>query len=235
MTVFSFSGIDGAGKSTQIAQLCEHLDQMGLRAKVLTFWDDVVAFSKLRESLSLSVFRGDKGIGSPDRPIVRRDKNVTSAPVVAFRLFLYSFDLLHLWIVRRRAAAMNPTDVIIFDRYIYDELANLPLGHSLIGPYARLLLKLSPKPDMAFLVDADPEAAFARKPEYPLEFVRRNREAYLEIARVAGMTVLQPCSIAEAGARLRGLVSTVLSKRVERPLVPFECAAPPDSANCTTD
>ncbi len=234
MTVFSFSGIDGAGKSTQIAQLCEHLEQLGLRYRLYTFWDDVVAFSKLRESLSLSVFRGDKGVGSPDRPIVRRDKNVTSGPVVAFRLLLYSLDALHLWIVMRRAKS-TAADVIIFDRYIYDELANLPSERSLISVYIRLLLKLSPKPDMAFLVDADPEAAYARKPEYPLEFVRRNREAYLKIARLAGMTVLQPCSISEAGARLRSLASKLLSKRVERPLVAAEFVAPPGSAHCTTD
>lgn len=236
VTVFSFSGIDGAGKSTQIAQLCEHLDHMGLRAKVLTFWDDVVAFSRLRESLSLSVFKGDKGVGSPDRPIVRRDKNVTSGPVVAFRLLLYSLDAFHLWIVRRRAADSDAPEVVIFDRYIYDELANLPLENPFIGFYVRCLLKLSPKPDLAFLVDADPEAACARKPEYPLEFVRRNRGAYLKIAQIAGMTVLQPCSITEGGARLRDLASRVLSKKSEKPaVVPFECAASPKSANCTTD
>lgn len=235
VTIFSFSGIDGAGKSTQIAQLCEHLDQLGLRSKIYTFWDDVVAFSKLREALSLSFFRGDKGVGSPDRPIVRRDKNVTSMPVVAFRLLLYSLDALHLWLVWRRAAVKH-ADVVIFDRYIYDELANLPLERPFIGFYVRLLLKISPKPNMAFLADADPEAAYARKPEYPLDFVRRNREAYLKIARLAGMTILPAASIAEAGARLRALASGVLSHRAELPLtVPFECAAPPNSANCTTD
>ncbi len=235
MTIFSFSGIDGAGKSTQIAQLCDHLEQLGLRSKIYTFWDDVVAFSKLREALSLSFFKGDKGIGSPDRPIVRRDKNVTSRHVVVFRLLLYFLDALHLWIVRRGAAAKD-ADVVIFDRYIYDELANLPLERSFIGYYVRFLLRLSPRPDMAFLVDADPEAACARKPEYPLEFVRRNRGAYLKIARLAGMTILPAGSIDEASARLQGLVSEVLSHREENPrAVPFECAAPSNSANCTTD
>ena len=230
MTVFSFSGIDGAGKSTQIAQLCEHVEQLGLRYRLYTFWDDVVAFSKLRESLSLSVFKGDKGVGSPDRPIVRRDKNVTSGPVVAFRLLLYSLDALHLWMVMRRARS-TAADVVIFDRYTYDELANLPLERSFIGFYIRLLLKLSPKPDMAFLVDANPEAAYARKPEYPLEFVRRNRESYLKIAHLAELTVLQPCSISEANVRLRSLASNLLSKRVERPLmVSGEFVAPPRSA-----
>ena len=234
MTVFSFSGIDGAGKSTQIGQLCDYLDQLGLRVKLYTFWDDVVAFSKLREGLSLSLFRGDRGIGSPDRPIVRRDKNVNSGSIVIFRLLLYSFDVLRLCLVSHRAAASG-ADVVIFDRYIYDELANLPSERWLIGLYTKLLLKLAPKPDLAFLVDAVPEAACARKPEYPLEFVRRNREAYLKLARVAGMTVLPAGSIEEAGARLRSLVSGQLSRRVEEPATtPIDCAAPGNSATGTT-
>lgn len=234
VTVFSFSGIDGAGKSTQIAQLRRYLDQLGLRVTLYTFWDDVVAFSRLREGLSLSLFKGDKGIGSPDRPIVRRDKNVNSGFLVAFRLLLYSFDVLRLCMVAQRAGADN-ADVVIFDRYIYDELANLPSDRRLIRLYTRLMLKLTPKPDVAVLVDAIPEAACARKPEYPLEFVRRNREAYLKIARVAGMTVLPAGSIEEAEAHLRSLVSEVLSGRVKTPLAtPFEYAAHDNSATGTT-
>lgn len=234
VAVFSFSGIDGAGKSTQIAQLRQYLDQLGVRVSIYTFWDDVVAFARIREGLSLSLFKGDKGIGSPDRPIVRRDKNVKSGFVVAFRLLLYSFDVLRLCMVAHRVGA-DAADVIIFDRYIYDELANLPADQWLIRLYIRLMLKLTPKPDIALLVDAIPEAACARKPEYPLEFVRRNREAYLKIARVAGMTVLPAGSIEEAQAQLRSLVSDVLSRRVKTPLTtPFEYAGPDNSATGTT-
>src|SRR5215472_1217318 len=85
----SFSGIDGAGKSTQIDALVCYLEQSGLGWTLRSFWDDVVAFSSLRERLSLRIFKGDKGVGSPDRPIARRDKNVTSFHVVLLRLFLY--------------------------------------------------------------------------------------------------------------------------------------------------
>ncbi len=207
--VVSFSGIDGAGKSTQIDTLRVYLQERGLSSKIYTFWDDIVVLSRFREHVSLSVFKGDRGVGSPDRPIVRRDKNVSSWYVIGFRLFLYILDALHLRILLARAG--SEAGVLIFDRYIYDELANLELKNRLTGFYIRLLLKFTPKPDIAFLLDAEPEAACVRKPEYPLDFVRKNRDSYLRLARFAGMTVVPALSIEEAKATMLASVSKRVS------------------------
>lgn len=195
MRIVSFSGIDGAGKSTQIAEFEKWLHQSGLTTRIFTFWDDVVVLSRWRELTSLKVFKGDPGVGSPEKPVERRDKNVTSFPVTLARLFLYFGDAVSLCYEVFRARK-SPCDVVIFDRYIYDELANLPLRKFSIRMFARFVLSIVPQPDLACVIDADPDAAYARKPEYPLEFVRRNREAYLAIANLAGhITVLAPGSV----------------------------------------
>lgn len=237
MTVFSFSGIDGAGKSTQIEQLRDYVRQTGQCARIYTFWDDVVAFPSLREGMSLSFFKGEKGVGSPDRPIRRRDKNVSSGFVVVFRLLLYALDAVRLCMItyKTRTAGVNANPgVIIFDRYIYDELANLPLERRFIRLYVNFILRLTPKPDIAFLIDADPEAACTRKPEYPLEFVRRNREAYLRLANIAGMTILPAGSIEQSVTAIRGLVSHCLAAGTEQPRVPpLQYPAASNSANGT--
>jgi thymidylate kinase len=230
MTVFSFSGIDGAGKSTQIEQLRDYLQSIGQSVRTYTFWDDVVAFSKLREGMSLSLFKGEKGVGSPDRPIRRRDKNVSSRFVVVSRLLLYALDIVRLWLVSYKTTTAA-TDAIIFDRYIYDELANLPLKRGLIRLYVRFLIWLTPKPDIAFLIDADPETACTRKPEYPLEFVRLNRETYLNLAKMAGMTILPAASVEEAATAIRSLVSCSLAPGAEPRILPLECPASSNSAN----
>ena len=203
MTTVSFSGIDGAGKTTQILALESWLKQVGLRVELLTFWDNIVAFPRLREFISHRAFKGDQGVGSPQKPLQRRDKNVTSWPITATRFCFYLADALSLcWKVRkvRKSAA----DVTIFDRYIYDELANLPLHWSAARTFARMILKLTPQADVAFVIDADPDAACARKPEYPPEFLRTNRAAYLALSRLTrGIDVIEPLPIDAAAAKIR--------------------------------
>ncbi len=188
--IVSLSGIDGAGKSTQVFELQLWLRQCGLRSKLVTFWDDVVALSGIREFVSHKVFQGGRGVGSPERPLNRHDKNVDSWPVTAMRFILYFADAVSLCI-RVRAVSNRSTDIVIFDRYIYDELANLPLNNRLVRAFAWVVLKMVPKPDIAYVIDADPAAARARKPEYPLGFLRRNRKAYIRLAQLSGdMTVI---------------------------------------------
>lgn len=194
MMVVSFSGIDGAGKTTQIQMLCSGLEDMGVKFQRYTFWDDVVAFRSLRERASHRIFKGERGVGSPEHPIQRRDKNVGSWYATLSRLCLYFLDALKLRRVLSKFKE-DHSDVLILDRYLYDELANLPLRNPVTRCYARLLLGIVPRPDIAFLLDADPRVAVSRKPEYPLDFVRQNREAYLNIGAIAGMIVLPPCAV----------------------------------------
>jgi thymidylate kinase len=201
--IVSFSGIDGAGKSTQISSLEDWLHRSGRSTHLLTFWDDVVCFSRYREFMSYKAFKGDRGVGSPEKPLQRRDKNVSSWPVTLMRFGLYFADAVSLCL-KVREARKSGADVVIFDRYIYDELANLPLTRTPARMFARLVLELVPRPDIAYVIDADPVAAQSRKPEYPLEFVRRNREAYLRLAQLTGkMTVIEPDSIPVMTARIR--------------------------------
>jgi thymidylate kinase len=179
----AFSGIDGAGKSTQIDLLCAAASATGARVTRLSFWDDVVAFSAQRERSSHRLLRGEAGVGLPGRPIARRDKNVRSWYLDFIRSFLYLIDAVRLNLVWRQQKRRNP-DMLVFDRYIYDELANLPLKPGLFRAYIRLVLKLSPTPDIAFLLDADPSLAVQRKPEYPVDFVHTNRLAYIALSKL---------------------------------------------------
>jgi thymidylate kinase len=220
--ILTFSGIDGAGKSTQIFELQFWLSRCGLRTKLVAFWDDIAALSRFREFASHKVFKGDPGIGSPDNPANRRDKNVTSWPLTIARFFFYFVDALRLRL--KMHAVKKNSDVVIFDRYIFDELANLPLTNVRGRAFARLILKLVPKPEIAYLIDADPEAARARKPEYPLEFLHHNRQAYIHLAELAGdITIITATSVERTQAKIRQAILENLSarntSRVELPVL----------------
>ena len=187
--LISFSGIDGAGKSTQIEKLRQYLTASGIPIVELTFWDNVAVMPRLRSGFSRRVLQSDGAVGTPERPAHRRDKNAQSWPLLIGRSLLHFLDLISLSRVVRKARAANG-GVIIFDRYIYDQLAALPLNSWLARVYAALLIKLSPQPDISYLLDAVPETARARKPEYPLEFMRQNRNSYLVLRQMAGLQLI---------------------------------------------
>jgi thymidylate kinase len=115
--------------------------------------------------------------------------------MTAVRLFIYFIDALSTRNAFKKARRID-ADLVIFDRYIYDELANLSLSNPVLRIYARLILKLTPKPDVSYILDADPAQARARKPEYPLDFLVQNRNAYLRLSKIAGgLTVVPPLAI----------------------------------------
>lgn len=213
----SFSGMDGAGKSTQIGNLTTYLQSRGLTVRSLAFWDDVVVLSRYREGFVHKVYGSEKGIGAPDRPVNRRDKNVRAWYLTLARRVLYALDAVHLvWVVRR--AKRYNADLLIFDRYIYDELANLPLTNPLTRAFIRLVNWVVPRPDIAYLLDADPEAARARKPEYPVEFLRECRGWYRTLAQSLGcFIIIEPGPLEQALQQVEAAMAALLDSRMPAP------------------
>lgn len=197
--LISFSGVDGSGKSTQIENLRSALHAAGLTTTLLAFWDNVVVGVKYREGFVHKVYKSERGIGAPGKPVNRRDKNVRAWYLTAARHFLYFIDALNLARVVARERRRSNVDVIILDRYIYDELSNLNLGNSLSRSFIRVVQAFVPRPDIAYLLDADPDAAYLRKPEYPVEFMKKCRRAYFDLAGLLGtMTVIPALSLPDA-------------------------------------
>lgn len=208
----SFSGIDGAGKSTQIELLRQSMERIGLDVRVITFWDDVATLTGFREVAGHRLFRGDRGVGTPAAPVSRRDKNVRSWPMTLIRLVLYTLDAWSLRMVVKRA--LRPSAVfIICDRYAYDELANLNLANPVMRAYARFIIRLVPQPDVSYLLDADPAQARARKPEYPLDFLAICRRSYLTLGTiVGGITVIPSGTVQQVERRILDALSLDLPR-----------------------
>lgn len=187
--VVTFSGIDGAGKTTQIEKLSSYLTSTGTPVHKLALWDDVALFRRARSNFSRTVLQSDCSTGTPERPAERKDKNAQNGPLLIGRSILYLLDLVSLCkIVRRARNEMH--GVIIFDRYFYDQLAALPVQNWLARAYINLLLPFIPKPDIGYVLDVEPEVARARKPEYPLDFMHRYRDSFVQLSKLAGLRLI---------------------------------------------
>jgi len=205
--------MDGAGKSTQISNLRAYAEDLGLRVTQLAFWDDVVVLKPYREGFVQKVFKSEKGIGSPEKPVERRDKNVRGWHLNLVRHGLYSLDAVHLRAVTNQVRKSN-ADLVIMDRYIYDELANLPLENPVTRAYVHAVMKMVPHPDVSFVLDADPVLARARKPEYPVEFLHKCRASYLGLAEMLGdITVVPALGLADARHFIEVAFRALLERR----------------------
>ena len=61
-------------------------------------------------------------------------------------------------------------------------------------------MKITPIPNISYLLDADPVQARARKPEYPIDFLYICRESYLLLSHLVagGMAVIPPMPVEDA-------------------------------------
>jgi thymidylate kinase len=190
--LITFSGIDGAGKTTQIEQLALCLEKQGLRVLRLSFWDHVAVWSKLRAEVGhRSLDSRDADSTAPNSFSARNNKHVRKWYLTAARSGMYLLDVARL---RRLLAGeeIKKHDVIIFDRFIYDQFANISSQSLAARIYGKILLQLAPVPDLAFVLDASPAAAFARKPEYPLAFVFKNRLSFLHLRELIPQLIIIP-------------------------------------------
>jgi thymidylate kinase len=120
-------------------------------------------------------------------------------------------DAISLRIVVAKALRAD-TDIVIFDRYLYDELANVSLQNPITRAYIRLLLQFVPRPDVSFVLDADPFQARARKPEYPIEFLHSSRASYFALSKlVGGMTIVPPQPVQDVAQQVWQQVLNALS------------------------
>jgi thymidylate kinase len=194
--LITFSGIDGAGKTTQIEYVSSWLQNQGLRVSRLSFWDNVAVWSKMRAGIGHRVVNSLHTEGTAEPSFApKNNKSVRRWYLTAVRSGLYLLDIARL---RRLLASqrLRDSDVIIFDRYIYDQIANIDSQSLAARIYSKILLMQTPDPDLAFVLDVSADVAFARKPEYPLEFMHQNRQNFLRLRELVPRLI----AISDAGA-----------------------------------
>lgn len=204
--VVTFSGLDGAGKTTLISELARALELGGRTVTRLTMYDDVGLYSVIRRirgaPLDLPKDAAQQppkaGVPSsdPSRPLLEAALAVLRARFV--KTLLLPIDLL-LFVAKRFRVARG-TDVLLMDRYFYDSLVELR-GET--AWWGRLFLALLPTPELSVFVDVDPAVAFARKGEYDIPELSRRERAYRQLfARFPHGIVIRNDSLSSAREQL---------------------------------
>src|SRR5207302_154380 len=109
--------------------------------------------------------------------------------------------------------------LVAFDRTFCDMLVD-PKRYRLAParPLIRFLNALLPQPDLTFVLDADPQAIHARKPELPVEEITRQNAALRALAAGGSRNVLVPAGDAPRAVAGRVARETIcfLARRLDQ-------------------
>jgi len=231
----SFSGLDGSGKTTLITALKRALESQDYAVTVLTVYDDISFYSRLRalhdwvrggppavpgnesgltqaqERLRLG-FAGDPrtDVSDKHRPAARLVYGVGRS--LAVRRAVLLLDLASL-LVHRLYVETVKGRVLITDRYLYDSLVDVVDQGGRHWSFIRWFTRLVPTPDAPVFVDVPAEQAFARKAEYPLDYIRWRQGAYQQVfVWVRRPIIIDNRDLASAVTAL----TTAVAERLER-------------------
>ena len=167
MKIFSFEGIEGVGKSTQINLLKEYLETNGYHTEIL------------REP-------GSTITGESIRSILLDSKENLSSESELLLMFAARAQL-----ISEKVNNSN-SDIILFDRFYDASLAYQGFGRNLPIDFIQSLITFinCPEPRLTFLLDISVQDGFERKvndvkdriESAGNEFFKKVREGYLEIA-----------------------------------------------------
>jgi energy-coupling factor transporter ATP-binding protein EcfA2 len=214
--LITVSGLDGAGKSTLIRWLRGTLERDGHRVTVLHLNTHVGLYAYAR-------YVRDRLVGVREKPwetdaratetrpprLIQRVRTALVWSKVV-RELVYVIDLV-LFLGYRFYVETLRRQVLIMDRYFYDSLVDVANGKN--WHVLRLLERLTPTPDIAFLLDVAPEQAYARKREQPFSYLERRWRAYQVVFPwIPTAEVIANQNIRTAESRLYGTVQRCLAR-----------------------
>jgi thymidylate kinase len=195
VVLITFSGLDGAGKSTLITFLCETLERQRRPVAVLRLNDQVGLYAYLRSVRDALTGHRDAPLppGTPDPRALPKQRRGGLRGALArlrtaiiwnssLRRVIYPIDLL-VFLAYRAYLEKVKGRVLIMDRYFYDTLVDVWGGRDRM--WTRVLERITPMPTLPVFLDVTPEESHRRKGEFSVDYLRHRYAAYQRVfARV---------------------------------------------------
>ncbi|MCP5094131.1 MAG: hypothetical protein GY943_01120 [Chloroflexi bacterium] len=196
--LITFSGLDGAGKSTQVKFVVDWLQQRGIQTRFLhlTQWTWVY---KIGERLGgKGAERNETGV-SPSPP---------SLPTKLLRQIISLIDLLRFklmwWRLKRN------TGFLLCDRYFYDLGINALYRQTMSIKTVNFMWKHAPVPDIAFFLDVLPDVAETREGEHASDYYVQKHRLFREAMPAWQMVMLPPKPIAQTQSQIAQILEKYL-------------------------
>ena len=201
--LITFSGLDGAGKSSQAEALRNALEQLGwttamqwVRLEWTTLWENrwlgVIGWPA---RASLGLLAGARRSPDGEAPPTLTPTAVRERSRFVSNIWVTVVAFAHASAQRREVRShLRRGAIVICDRYTLDAAAHLRFRYGEQRPFRfpiGVVHRFSPRPLRSYFVDVPAETAYARKAEqYSLEELARQAQLYREEAPGLGVRKL---------------------------------------------
>jgi thymidylate kinase len=204
--LITFSGLDGAGKSTLIEILKGALERNNKRVTVLHMDHQIGLYAYLHSLRRLFFSTSHNRNGQPIRKVPHYNASGLSRAswfktAIAqgkyvlvwnkpLRRGVYLVDLA-IFLFYRLYIEKLRKQILIMDRYFYDRLVDVA-GTQRSWYCIRFLALLTPTPTLPIYLDVAPEDAYARKREFSVDYLRNRQATYQKVFPLVRSSIVLP-------------------------------------------